>query len=163
MASHSGPKRPSRLAAALTVDLEDFEREFEAEQAFKRDFVGPQRPRKPSGAGRFLAELLDPDSDLRRRFAPRPPHLSTEKAQQLSRRRWLANDIAKAEALEHVMGIPLRSRAAAAREIVEFLKRRTGKPVTVETADAWLKAAGWSRPAGGGDATQTPRNASLTG
>lgn len=60
----------------------------------------------------------------------------------MSRKKWLAHDIRKAQALEHVASSHLASRTAAAWEIVDLMQQRFGQSVSWKTAYMWLPAVG---------------------
>ncbi len=88
---------------------------------FEEASSGRRHPPKRNSLAWHLQQLLDLNSELHQQFAPPAPHLSRERAQQLSEKRWLAKNVAQAAALKHVQGLQFPSRAAAAREILEFL------------------------------------------
>lgn len=79
----------------------------------------------------------------------------TQHARELSRKRWHQRDADRSAALTFAAVLPVASRIEAARRTADMLQERRQADYTVETVDAWLKAAKWSPQ--GVSAPHTPR------
>jgi len=114
------------------------------------DLVGPPpplaAPQKTSSFGASLKYFLDTADEVHRmRTSLQEARLQSETARAMSRKKWLAHDIRKAQALERVASTHLSSRTAAAWEIVDFMQQRFGQSVSWKTAYMWLPAVGRRR------------------
>lgn len=146
MVGHSGPKRPSRKSVAIN-EMAPLMKCAKAEGP--DDFLAPlpplPAPRKKSSFGASLKYFLDTADEVHRMRASLQERLPSETARAMSRKKWLAHDIRKAQALEHVARVQLPNRTAAAWEIVEFMQKRFGETVSWKTAYKWLPPIGRRR------------------
>jgi len=110
-------------------------------------FVGPPAPPrsapKTSSFGSALAYFLGTADEVHRmRASLEASRLQTDTARAMSRKKWLAHDARKAQALEHVAGMRLPSKTAKAWEIVDYLQKSFGESVAFKTVyDDWLPPA----------------------
>ena len=145
MGRSSAKDRRAALQAEWRARFREVDAQLAAIEAVKANFVGPPKPPKRSGLAEAMRMLLSPAPADLKRLGLHPAPLTSERARELSRKRWRARDVAKEAALDFAGSLAVDSRAAAARRVVQFLEQR-GCSLTVDTADRWLRDAHWAPP-----------------